>query len=389
MDNIRLPAYLLACIDRGLINRGIAQEIERQRQQSFSSASDINLYSALSEEKQTLALSGYFPKLLMTRPDPEMTFDSFISFKGNEFTVEVARMIASEGGRRSVYNPLYVYGEVGLGKTHLLSAIASNPKSLKTALFNTADLMVEYNRACKQGVQAEFRTWLISCDILLVDDIQLCEDHAELQHELFAVFNHLMNSKKAMVISSDVAPTRLKGIEKRLLSRLSSGVIVALQMCDRNERIKVLDSLMSQKLPGAVVEFLADRLCDNMRRLKGAAKQLQIIQRNLKQELTIDLVRAVIPLPDDPNQAPTLRTTSEETQPKAKQEQIERYKNMFTAAESEAEQALALQIVIGQRIRQLREQNSDTNRLDALQRALGLLRDGKLREAMESVADDL
>jgi chromosomal replication initiator protein len=108
-------------------------------------------------------------------PDPNLTFDNYVVTKGNSFAVELAGTVASKSPSQLPYNPLYLYGDVGLGKTHLLSAIANAAEDKEVLLLNTADLETELERAERLKSRAELREWLTSVEILLVDDIQLCE----------------------------------------------------------------------------------------------------------------------------------------------------------------------------------------------------------------------
>ena len=128
--------------------------------------------------------------------------------------MELARTVAFKSPSQLPYNPLYLYGDVGLGKTHLLSAIVNAAEDKEVLLFNTSDLETELERAERLQSRAELREWLTSVEILLVDDIQLCEGREDLQRDIFSVLNHMIKAHRWVVISSDVRahPSGRRGV---------------------------------------------------------------------------------------------------------------------------------------------------------------------------------
>lgn len=337
---------------------------------------------------------NYLPLLIGILPDPDMTFESFVTCKANEFPVEVARTMSEEYA--PAYNPLYVYSDVGLGKTHLLSAIANKVKEDggdNIIMLNAVDLQAEFERAERLKLRAELRDWLTQKDILLVDDIQLCESNEFFQRELFAIINRMTNTGKRVAITSDVPPTRLRGIEQRLTSRLGGGVIISLHMADKAVRLEIMKRVARDvPINEEVFEYLAERIEDNVRRLKSAIYQLKVHHEQTGVEIDIDLTRAIIPMPEDLDHTPVLpveKSKKPEQEQKATEKNTavdanlaSRFKEMLQDAENEQEQMLALQIAISERIKHLREQGNEKSNIKKLQKVLDSLREGNLQEAM-------
>ncbi|MFC1834854.1 DnaA ATPase domain-containing protein, partial [Thermodesulfobacteriota bacterium] len=383
-----------------------------------------------------LGEAEYVSAFLMDPVDPDLAFDNFIRCKGNAFALDLAQTVATKPPIKLPYNPLYLYGDVGLGKTHLLSAIANKSKDKSVLLVNTSDLEAEFEKAKAHQSRAELRQWLVAADILLVDDIQLCEEREELQRDVFSILNHMTRARRWVVISSDVPPNHLAGIESRLLSRLSGGVIVSLQMGDRNEQNDFVRRLVGDRdIETDVVEYMADNFGDNFRQLKSAVTQLTTRAdwdgSPLSMELAFSVaeslglapapestdvpevteapqeepVEAPSPAPTEieeeaveevPEEAPAEAADAGPPEPEAPPAEIaapdgpgtaeaKRFKEMLAGAQSEEEQALALQIALGERIRQLRKEGGDPNAIQRLEHALELVRAGKMGEAVRSL----
>lgn len=330
---------------------------------------------------------GVWVPPLIRPPDPDLTFESMVPCKVNEFPLELARLVVSEGGDRAAFNPLYVYADVGTGKTHLLSAIANGTKHRGSRFVNTADLEVEHERAARECRRAELREWLTSGDVLLLDDIQLCEQNEPLQHEIFAVLNHMIRDAKSVVISSDVPPTRLRGVESRLLSRLGAGVIIGMGLGNRSERMEIIRRQSGgASLPAPVVEYLAEQITDSVRRLRAAVVQLVALGKSANVKIDVDLARAIVPMPQDiraQSEAPQAVDQRAGGRTRGNDATAERFKRMMQGAETPQEQALALEIALGEGIRACKSRKGDVAQLQRLQRALALLREGHLDRALQ------
>lgn len=367
-----LPEFLRVSVQKGLLDEKTARRVEIYRR------------------TRGLGEPSLFHPLLSTTPDPTMTFSEFVRCKGNAFAVDLARIVATKSPLNLPYNPLYIYADVGLGKTHLLSAIANEAKDRVTLLANTADLVAECERASRFHSAAELREWLISSEILLLDDVQLCEAREELQLELFSILNHMTRSGRWLVISSDVPPNHLEGVESRLLSRLGGGVIVSLQMGDRAERIEMLRHFLQERIvPEDVLDYLAESVTDNVRQLKASVSQLLAVAENADSEVTMEMAKEIAFMMERPPQAQqemglqsTLYQSASPDETDTSRPTAERFKEMLAAAETEEEQALALQIAVGERIRQIRRNKNDPATLGRLEQALELLREGNTQEAI-------
>jgi hypothetical protein len=281
-----LPEYLELCIEKGILDERAAKRIELYR--------------------RTRGLGRYeSPYILLTDPpDAGLTFENLVQSKGNSFAIELAKTVADKPPSDLPYNPLYFYGDVGLGKTHLLSAIANASPDKNVLFVNTGDLDIEIEHADSRKSRTDLRRWLSSAEILLLDDIQLCEERDDLQREIFSVLNHLIRAHRWAVISSDLPPTRLEGIEKRLLSRLQGGVIVSLQMGDKQERMAAIRHFLGdQPVAPEVMTYLAESVTDSMRGLKAAVAQVLTMSRSTGQEVNMEMARSVAPSPEPPADA--------------------------------------------------------------------------------------
>jgi len=369
-----LPEFLRVSVEKGLLSENAARRVELYRR------------------TRGLGEYGNAYHLLAAPPDPTMTFANFVQLRGNAFPLELAKIVASNTPVQVPYNPLYIYGDVGLGKTHLLSAIANETTDRRVLMMNMADLDVEFVRAKRTSFQAELREWLGSMEVMLLDDIQLCERNEELQLELFSVLNHMTRSGRWVVISSDVYPTQLLGVEQRLLSRLRGGVIVGLQMADWVERVEILRHFFGDTyLPDGTLEYLAKHIGDNVRQLKAAVFQLLASASLTSTGITLDMARAVASRPDFHLAAgarleehadellPGLSGSAENDNHKMAQ----RFKEMVAASDTEQEQSLALEIAIGERIRQLRKDSADAQSVSRLELALQMLREGDMEGAIQ------
>ncbi len=373
--SLSLPEFLRVSVEKGIVDERTAHRLELYRR---------------TRDVATGVMQSAF---LSDPPDPNLTFDTYLICKGNSFAVELARSIAAKSPSQLPYNPLYLYGDIGLGKTHLLSAIANAALGKQVLLVNTADLEAELQRSERLRSRAELRQWLISVDILLIDDIQLCEGREDLQREIFSVVSYMTKAHRWVVISSDVPPTRLAGVESRLLSRLGGGVIVSLQMGDKSERRSFVKRFLSERsMSDEIIDYLANNVTDNVRRLKAAVAQLLMLHETMEEPLTIDLAQSVVPGPepslchDEPMSQHVAPAEVKPVPTKKADSRVNRFKEMLEGAESEAEQALALQIALGERIRELREKKGEKESIQQLENALGLLREGKLEEAIRCIS---
>ena len=216
--------------------------------------------------------------------DSRFTFDSFVVGKPNELAHAAARRVA-EGGQVT-FNPLFLYGGVGLGKTHLMHAIAWETQSLRPearVLYLSAEqFMYRFVQALRFKDMHSFKEQFRSVDVLMVDDVQFIAGKNSTQDEFFHTFNALVDQGKQIVISADRAPGEIEGLEERIRSRLQWGLVVDLHPTDYELRLGILQSKAETQLKtmpevqmdAGVLEFLAHRISSNVRVLEGALTRL-------------------------------------------------------------------------------------------------------------------
>jgi chromosomal replication initiator protein len=245
--------------------------------------------------------------------NPAYTFATFIVGKSNELAHAAALAVAERPG--SVYNPLFIYSDVGLGKTHLLHAIghAVEARGLHPIYVTTEEFTNEYIKAIREGRAEEFRLRYRGADILLLDDIQFLIGKEQTQEGFFHTFNALHMTGRQVVISSDRPVTALTLLEDRVRSRLAGGLVVDIQAPDLETRLAILrakaDSLHRTIAP-AVLQFLAERIHRNIRELEGSLTRLTAYADLVGSEITVDLARRAIA--DTLYQAERRRPTEQE-----------------------------------------------------------------------------
>ena len=230
--------------------------------------------------------------------DPRYTFDSFVVGKPNQLAHAAARRVA-EGGKVT-FNPLFLYGGVGLGKTHLMHAIAwdiqaRNP-ALKVVYLSAEQFMYRFVQALREKQMMDFKHLFRSVDVLMVDDVQFIAGKDSTQEEFFHTFNALVDQNKQIVLSADRAPGEIKDLEERIKSRLQSGLVVDLHPTDYELRLGILQTKVSRyreeypelKITDGVLEFLAHRISTNVRVLEGALMRLFAFASLVGQEITLE-----------------------------------------------------------------------------------------------------
>ncbi|MEL6618501.1 MAG: chromosomal replication initiator protein DnaA [Pseudomonadota bacterium] len=240
--------------------------------------------------------------------DKRFTFDSFVVGKPNELAHAAAKRVA-EGGPVT-FNPLFLYGGVGLGKTHLMHAIAwelqSRRPDLNVLYLSAEQFMYRFVQALRDRKMMDFKSIFRSVDVLMVDDVQFIAGKDSTQEEFFHTFNALVDQNKQIIISADRAPGEIKDLEDRVKSRLQCGLVVDLHPTDYELRLGILQSKVEQQMatyPGltvedGVLEFLALRISTNVRVLEGALTRLfafaSLVGRKIDMDLTQDCLSDVL-----------------------------------------------------------------------------------------------
>ncbi len=244
--------------------------------------------------------------------DARFTFDTFVVGKPNELAHAAARRVA-EGGPVT-FNPLFLYGGVGLGKTHLMHAIAHELKmrspELNVLYLSAEQFMYRFITALRERKMMDFKQLFRSVDVLMVDDVQFIGGKDSTQEEFFHTFNALVDCQKQIIISADRAPGEIKDLEERIKSRLQCGLVVDLHPTDYELRLGILQSKVEVyaaqypelEISQGVLEFLAHRISTNVRVLEGALTRLfafaSLVGREITLELTQDCLSDVLKASD-------------------------------------------------------------------------------------------
>ncbi len=207
------------------------------------------------------------------------TLDNFVVGAGNELAFAACQSIAQNPGTK--YNPLFIYGGVGIGKTHLIQAVgnalAVNNPSIRILYISTEQFVQEFVDALRFRKTADFASYYRSCDVLIVDDIQFIAGKEKIQEEFFHTFNALHQANKQIIISSDKPPKDIPTIEERLRSRFTWGMSIDMQTPDFETRCAIIKTKAlnhSVDLPDEVVEYLSNNIPTNIRELEGALNHL-------------------------------------------------------------------------------------------------------------------
>ncbi len=271
----------------------------------------VPIYSVLQGE--TPVLSVVPPQEVPPAPRPtgqylgeetylntRYTFDSFVEGKGNQFAKAAAHAVAEAPGGTS-FNPLVVYGGVGLGKTHLIQAIGNfaqkNDPTKRIRYVSSEKFTIEFINAIQNNRTTEFSQQYRTADILVVDDVQFFMSKERTQEEFFHTFNALHQKGKQIVLSSDRPPKDLRGLEERLVSRFQWGLVTEIQPPDLETRIAILQQKAEfdgLDLSLDIIEFIATNITSNIRELEGALIKLMAYSSLRGVDITLDLVKIVL-----------------------------------------------------------------------------------------------
>lgn len=248
--------------------------------------------------------------------DPRFTFENYVVGKPNEFAHAAGRRVAE--ATSVPFNPLFLYGGVGLGKTHLMHAIAWHIKAQhpsKRVLYISAEkFMYQFIRAVRFRDTVAFKEQFRSVDVLMVDDVQFICGRESTQEEFFHTFNALVDQNRQIVISADKSPSDLEGLEERMRSRLGWGLVADLHPTNYELRLSILESKAERSgaaVPAAVLEYLAARITSSVRELEGALNRIVAHAQLVGRDLTVETIQEVL---SDQLRASERRVTIEEIQ---------------------------------------------------------------------------
>ncbi|MGI6496395.1 MAG: chromosomal replication initiator protein DnaA [Kiritimatiellia bacterium] len=229
---------------------------------------------------------------------PNYTFEEFVVGPSNSFAHAAALAVAQSPGH--AYNPLFIYGQTGLGKTHLMQAIGhqalQNP-NMKVLYVSSEALLNEYLNSLQNKSTFEFRSRYRNVDVLLVDDIHFLAGKSALQEEFFNTFNALYLAHKQIIMTSDRPPSEIDGLEQRLVSRFVSGMVTELEVPTFETRLTILrykQSHQETQLPSEVLTFIAENISSNVRALEGALTRASSFAKLHRQPITLDALRHIL-----------------------------------------------------------------------------------------------
>ena len=279
---------------------------------------DIKKYDSRANENVSFIKDSY---LQYNRIDPNKTFDNFILGPSNKLAFEASKKVSQD---ISHYNPLYIYGGVGMGKTHLLNAIGLSLKDNSSVMLIPAErFMYQFVRSIKLNEMVKFKEYFRNADILLIDDIQFMNGKEAMQEEFFHTFNALLDKGSQIIVSADRPPNKLSRIQDRIKSRFSGGLVVDIQSPDfelrysivkkKSEELRIINSDQF-KISDEVQRFISTEIRANIRELTGALNRIvsysriynktaslseaKIILRDLlnlsENKVTIDLIQSTV-----------------------------------------------------------------------------------------------
>jgi len=230
--------------------------------------------------------------------NPRYTFDKFVVGKGNELAHAACLAVAKKPGE--VYNPLFIYGGVGLGKTHLMQAVGNyvlNNTNLKVLYVTSEKFTNDFIQLVQQGEAKKFKDKYRQVDVLMIDDIQFLAGKEQTQEEFFHTFNALHQENKQIIISSDRPPKAIPALEHRLVSRFEWGMIVDIGVPDLETRIAIIKTKLTEKkynLTDDIIKYIATKIQTNIRELEGVLNKIIAIHQLNNTEPTEESVKQII-----------------------------------------------------------------------------------------------
>lgn len=284
-----------------LIKEALNDVTDRHYNLAFKQLKEIK--KTIVTPKPTVAAKSQDEDTLFktSKINPDSTFDTFVEGDFNKEAYRAARMISQNPGK--VYNPLFIYSNSGLGKTHLLHAIGNHIKNsilpgAKILYIDANDFVEEYIKFVKGEKESEsIKDYFSTVDVLLFDDVQFLENKVKTEEMFFYIYQKMVNSNKQIVIASDRQPNELKGLEDRLITRFSQGLTIKINNPDQNTCVKILEQqiknagLESKNFDSTVLNFYAEKFSSNVRELEGSFNRLIFYTTQIKQieRVTLDV----------------------------------------------------------------------------------------------------
>lgn len=281
-----------------LVREAVNQSSKQPLQVRFAVSHELRESGQPSSLGQTEKRTAARPALDI-KLNPRFSFDSFVVGPNNNFAHAAALAVAQAPSR--AYNPLFMYGGVGLGKTHLMQAVghfvATSRKAGRVCYITSEQFTNEFIQAIQNSTLTKFRKKFRQADVLLIDDIQFLGGKERMQEEFFHTFNSLFDAHKQIVLSSDRPAAEIANLENRLVSRFEWGLVTELQPPALETRIAILKkkaALMDAKLSDQVIEFIAQRIRTNVRRLEGALVRVASLASLTGTQITTDSLETLL-----------------------------------------------------------------------------------------------
>ena len=255
-----------------IVNIKNSQLIDKKINKEKNTFTSSNIDFEIDEKKSFLTSASM-------QLNSKLTFDSFVVGNSNQMPYAASKRVCEAPSE--YYNPLYLYGQVGIGKTHLLNAIALEIKQKfpkrKVVYMSAERFMYQFIKSIRSKNTIQFKDEFRSVDVLMIDDIQFISGKGSTQEEFFYTFNDLIDQKKQIIITSNKAPVELTDLDEKLRSRLGGGLVIDFRPTNFDLRLKILNKkshALSLLLPQEVLEFLANKIVSNIRELEGALNRI-------------------------------------------------------------------------------------------------------------------
>lgn len=260
----------------------------------FEKTKNRSQQSLRVKNRYTETVADYDSKL-----NPDFTFDNFIEGNSNQLARAASLQVALNPGK--AYNPLFIYGGVGLGKTHLMHAVGNQIIQLnseaRVIYLHSEGFVANMIKALQHNTITNFKRYYRTADALLIDDIQFFARKDRSQEEFFHTFNALLEGRHQVILTSDKYPKEVSGLEERLKSRFGWGLTVAVEPPELETRVAILQKKASQaniELPNDVAFFVAKRICSNVRELEGALRRIIATAQFSGQEITVEFTKIAL-----------------------------------------------------------------------------------------------
>ena len=272
---------------------------DKNNKQSKSYENDFDQSNKTSTINNVSFIKDSF--LQYNRIDPNKNFNNFITGASNKLAFEASKKVSQDV---SHYNPLYIYGGVGMGKTHLLNSIGLSLKEKNKVMFISAErFMYQFVKSIKSNEMVKFKEYFRNTDILLIDDIQFMNGKEAMQEEFFHTFNALMEKGSQIIVSADRPPNKLTRIQERIKSRFSGGLVVDIQKADYELRYKIIKSKTDElelfysnqiNITKEIQEFLSNEIRTSIRELVGALNRIVSFSRIYSKVPSLTEVRVIL-----------------------------------------------------------------------------------------------